>query len=123
MLSVVDAGAQTRPGKSLSVRLTVDCQNPFVTVIGMIAPSPDWIVQINNRNLYDAETGEFVNLMRGTLIAYDSGVDDGREFTPPLDLSLDLPTVPQKNIAPLVEDDTDRFDGRDVGRWFIKRIA
>lgn len=122
VLSVVDAGAQTMPGKSTTVILQVDCQHPFVTVIGMIAPSPDWIVQINNRNLFDTENNRFIRRDSGTLIAYDTGVDDGREFTPPLDLSLDLPTVPQKNIAPLVEDDTDRFEGRIVGRYTIRKI-
>lgn len=122
VLSVVDAGAVTMPGKSTSVILRVDCAHPFVTVLGMIAPSPDWIVQINNRNLFDVSRGRFVRRMAGDLIAYDSGVDDGREFTPPLDLSLDLPTVPQKNIAPLVEDETDRFEGRNVGRYTIERI-
>lgn len=56
------------------------------------------------------------------LIAYDAGVDDGRDFTPPLDTSLDEPTAPQKNIAPLVEDETDRFEGRIVGKYVIQKI-
>ena len=121
--SVVDVGAPTLPGKVQALTLKVDCKHPFLTVLGMIAPSPDWIVQLNNRDTYDEKKGKFINFMSGTLIAYDTGVDDGREFTPPLDLSLDKPTRPQLNIAPLVEDDTDRFDGRIVGKWFIKRIA
>lgn len=121
--SIVDAGAGTPPGKVTTVVLQVDCQNSFITVIGMIAPSPDWIVQISNRNLFDAATGRFISFDSGDLIAYDTGVDDGREFTDPLDFSLDLPTVPQINIAPLVEDETDRFEGRSVGRYTIQRIA
>ena len=121
--SIVDAGRITGPGRATAVKLTVDCEHPFVTVIGMIAPSPDWIVQINNRNLYDSENQKFVSRMSGDLIAYDTGVDDGREFTDPLDLSLDLPTSPKKNIAPLVEDETDRFEGRNVGSYVIRRIA
>ena len=120
--SIVDAGRITGPGRATAVKLTVDCKHPFVTVIGMIAPSPDWIVQINNRNLYDSQRNKFVKYMSGDLIAYDTGVDDGREFTAPLDLSLDLPTSPKKNIAPLVEDETDRFEGRNVGKYIIKRI-
>lgn len=122
VLSVVDAGKPTMPGKATTLILRVDCQHPFVTVLGMIAPSPDWIVQINNRNLFDTARGRFVERASGDLIAYDTGVDDGREFTAPLDLSLDLPTEPRKNIAPLVEDETDRFEGRVVGRYFIQRI-
>lgn len=86
----------------------------------MIAPSPDWIVQINNRNMVD-DTGAFVKMMSGNLIAYDTGVDDGREFTSPVDASLDMPSEPSKNIAPLVEDETDRFEGRNVGRFYVVR--
>ena len=123
VLSIVDVGAPTQPGEATSLILKVDCEHPFLTVLGMIAPSPDWIVQINNRNTFDESTGKFVNSTSGNLIAYDAGVDDGREFTPPLALDLDLPTVPQKNIAPLVEDETDRFDGRVVGKWIIKKIS
>lgn len=120
--SVVDAASPTMPGKSTTVTLKVTCQNPFVTVIGMIAPSPDWIVQINNFNTVDTDSGDFIRYDSGTLIAYDTGVDNGREFTPPSDLTLVLPTSPRMNIAPLVEDETDRFEGRVVGKYFIKRI-
>eukprot|EP00177_Eucheuma_denticulatum_P000562 GFKZ01001007.1.p1 GENE.GFKZ01001007.1~~GFKZ01001007.1.p1 ORF type:complete len:256 (-),score=27.98 GFKZ01001007.1:138-824(-) len=122
VLSVTGADAVTMPGGSTTLEVDVDCENPFVTMLGMIAPSPDWIVQINNRNLFDVRARRFVRRQRGTLIAYDAGVDDGREFTPPMDLSLDLPTVPQKNIAPLVEDETDRFEGRVVGRFEIRKV-
>lgn len=120
--SVADAGAPTLPGKKTTLTVSVNCMNPFVTMLGMIAPSPDWIVQINNRNMFDIEARKFIESARGDLIAYDTGVDDGREFTAPSDLSLDLPTNPRKNIAPLVEDETDRFEGRVVGKFFINRI-
>lgn len=120
--SVIDAGKPTMPGTATVLTLKVNCFNPSITVLGMIAPSPDWIVQINNRIMYDTSAGRFIGQTSGDLIAYDTGVDNGREFTPPLDLSLDLPTVPRKNIAPLVEDDTDRFEGRVVGKYLIKRI-
>lgn len=122
VLSVVDAQVPTSPGFSNSFIVAVNCNNPFLTVLGMISPSPDWFVQINNVNLFDIWASEFVPRLTGDLIAYEAGVDDGREFTPRSDRSLDLPTVPRLNIAPLVEDDTDRFDGRVVGRYTIQRI-
>lgn len=120
---MVDAGQPTMAGGSTSVILNVNCRHPFVTVVGMIAPSPDWIVQINNRNLFDEETGRFIKFDSGRLIAYDSGVDSGREFTDPGNPDLDIPTVPRENIAPLVEDRTDRFEGRIVGKFAIVKIA
>lgn len=121
--SIVDAGAGTPPGRFTTIELEVDCENPFVTVVAMIAPSPDWIVQINNRNLFDEDRGEFINFDWDFLIAYDAGTDSGREFTDPSDPNLDIPTEPADNIAPLVEDETDRFEGRNVGKYIIKRVA
>lgn len=120
--SVAGAGGPTLPGKGSSITLEVNCKHSFITVLSMIAPSPDWIVQINNQNTYSSKKSKFRSLITGNLIAYDAGVDSGREFTAPNDPSLDIPTEPKKNIAPLVEDDTDRFDGRVVGKWIIKKI-
>lgn len=119
--SVAAAMGPTMPGGNTSLEVMVDCENPFVTVIGMIAPSPDWIVQISNFDLVsNAKT--FLHGSFGYLIAYDGGTDSGRNFTDPADTSLDIPTDPPLNIAPLVEDDTDRFEGRFVGRYVIRRI-
>lgn len=115
------ASGPVMPGKSVMVAVNVDCKHPFITGLAMIAPSPDWFVQISNVNMYSRRFRKFRHHRFGYLIAYDAGTDDGREFTPG-DRSLDIPTVPQKNIAPLVEDETDRFRGRIVGRYMIKRI-
>lgn len=116
------ASSGVMPGKSVTLMVNVDCMHPFISAVSMIAPSPDWIVQVSNVNMYSRRFRKFMRYRRGNLIAYDAGTDDGREFTAPSDTSLDIPTVPQKNIAPLVEDDTDRFEGRVVGKYLIKRI-
>ncbi|PXF45302.1 Spondin-1 [Gracilariopsis chorda] len=120
VLHVAAAKGPTMPGNFTNLFYAVDCAHPFITMLGMIAPSPDWIVQINNRNMI--RDGKFITRESGTLIAYDVGTDSGREFTSPVDASLDMPTEPQMNIAPLVEDETDRFQGRVVGRFHIQRI-
>lgn len=120
VLHVSAANGPTMPGTNTSLYFFVDCAHPHITMLGMIAPSPDWIVQLNNRPMI--RDGEFISGENGTLIAYDTGTDDGREFTSPVDASLDMPTEPQKNIAPLVEDETDRFEGRIIGKFYIARI-
>lgn len=119
--TVAGADGPTMPGNSTTLRFTVDCEHPFITVVGMIAPSPDWLVQVSNVNL--VRRGRFISFRRGRLIAYDAGTDDGAEFTSPTDASLDMPSEPQKNIAPLVEDDTDPFNGRFIGVYTIRRVA
>lgn len=88
----------------------------------MVAPSPDWIAQINNLNLFSRSRKSFVRRIIAPLRAYDAGVDSGSNFTDPSDPSLDIPTEPQLNIAPLVEDPTDPFMGRIIGRYIITRI-
>lgn len=112
----------TLPGMSSTLRLSVDCTRPSITVVSMIAPSPDWIVQISNRLMFDSEAGAFVQGSSGDLIAYDAGVDSGGDFTDPKDSSLDVLTHPQQNIAPLVEDRTDPFMGMVVGKYTIRLV-
>lgn len=112
----------TLPWKSGRVMLSVDCMRPFVTVLSMLAPSPDWIVQVSNKNLFDPRSRKFVSRISGNLIAYDAGVDSGSGFTDPANTTLDIPTDPPKNIAPLSEDETDPFGGRIVGRYIINRV-
>ena len=98
----------------------VDCDNPYLTALSMIAPSPDWVVQISNMPLM--KYGKFIKKRYGQLIAYDCGTDSGRDFTDPADTSLDIPTEPALNIAPLREDETDRFGRRAVGYYKIERM-
>ena len=119
--TVMGLSAPIMPAGKVSVMLRVDCINPFISFISMIAPSPDWIVFIDNMSTLNRH-GRFINHASGRLIAYDAGVDSGGDFTPPGDASLDIPTVPPKNIAPLVEDSTDVFRRKQVGFYRITRI-
>jgi hypothetical protein len=56
---------------SLVGTVKVDSAHPMVSLVMMIAPSPDWFTGVNN-----------VNLMEKTLdlLAYDSGGDDGTTY-------------------------------------------
>lgn len=119
--SVVGASGPTMPGMNTTLELVVNCKNPFISVVSMIAPSPDWIVQINNFDTVMPD-GEFISEASGMLIAYDGGTDSGDMFTDPADLSLDEPTEPPQNIAPLVEDPTDPFGDVAVGSFTVQRI-
>lgn len=92
-------------GKSVSIAVNVDCMYPFIGALSMIASSPDWIMQINDVNMYSRRFRKFRFLRSGSLIAYDAGTDDGRELIQlisPGDSSLDMPTVPQKNVRRLL---------------------
>ncbi|CAN8065770.1 unnamed protein product [Agarophyton chilense] len=120
-VKTVASGMGATPGTNQSVTLTVDCENPFITALSMAAPSPDWIVQVNNEDTLGMNR-TFVPMITGNLIAYDAGTDDGDMFTAPNDASLDMPSEPPKNIAPLVEDPTDPFGGKIIGKYVIRRL-
>lgn len=119
--SVINFRTPTMPGSSATMRIRVDCERPFISFAAMLAPSPDWIVARARENMLNP-AGRFRGMVTGPLFTYDSGTDSGGDFTPPSDLSLDIPTVPQQNIVPLREDDTDVFDGEAVGRFILRRI-
>ncbi len=112
----------TLSGKTpASVYVEVSCEQPMVTALSMIAPSPDWIVQVSNTKMY--ADGMFVDYKAGPLYAWDCGTDDGGEFTAPSDASLDMPSEPQLNIAPLYKDPTDRFGMMAVGSYVIEKVG
>jgi hypothetical protein len=79
-------GVNTSPG-SISLRFQVSSNYPLVTLVCMLAPSPDWFVGVDSLNLM--EDGEFINETTVTLYAYDAGTDSGTNYTSP-----DDPTVP-----------------------------
>ncbi len=118
--SVVSGKGGITGGMKGYIIVKATCKNSYLTVTSMIAPSPDWIVQINNMPL--VRYGKFINKTWGRLFAYDCGTDSGREFTDPSNKSLDKPTVPKDNIVPLVEDETDRFGGYPVGFYKVIRM-
>lgn len=66
--------------------------------------------------------GRLVYGLKGSLVAYDAGVDSSSVLTDPSDASPDKPTIPPKNIAPLREDETDPFGRRIVGSYAVRRV-
>ena len=78
------------PG-SISLEFKVSKNYPLVTLVTMIAPSPDWFVGVDSLNLL--ENGSFVDEKTVVLYAYDAGTDSGTTYTSPND-----PTDPPEEI-------------------------
>ena len=83
-------GLNPSPG-SISLKFKTSEAYPDVTIVTMIAPSPDWFVGVDSLNLL--ENGTFVDEKVVTLYAYDAGTDSGYSYE-----SHDHPTVPQEPI-------------------------
>lgn len=73
--SAVGATGPELSGGNITVKVAATCEH------AMIAPSPDWIVQIGNMPL--VRRGRFIEKRIGRLHAFDCGTDDSGDFTPP----------------------------------------
>jgi Spondin_N len=81
------------PG-STSFPFTLSRQYPLVTLVTMVAPSPDWFVGVAGLSLI--EDGKWVEEKVVALAGYDAGSDDGTTFRSP-----DDDTVPKQPVARL----------------------
>lgn len=57
----------------------VDSDNPLVSFVTMIAPSPDWFAGVSRLDLRDGDG--FVDSLSVDLFAYDAGTEDGSGFS------------------------------------------
>lgn len=62
--------------------VTVDREFPLLTLVTMVAPSPDWFVGVHGVSLLDAN-GEWLNAGSVTLYPYDAGSDNGTTYGAP----------------------------------------
>jgi len=83
-------GINPSPGE-VSLEFDISSSHSMVSVVSMVAPSPDWFVSVSNINLI--ENNEWVTSKTITVDIYDAGTDDGGTF-----LSPDNPTVPRVTI-------------------------
>jgi len=67
------------PGAITLPAFTVQHTYPLVTLVTMIAPSPDWFVGVHGLSLLDAQ-GEWQDSVVVTLYPYDAGSDDGADY-------------------------------------------
>lgn len=68
----------TSPG-SVSMTFQVTSDFPAVTLVSMIAPSPDWFVGVDGLELL--QNGSWADHVAIDLTAYDSGTDSGTQYT------------------------------------------
>lgn len=75
--------------------LIVDKDYPLLTLLSMIAPSPDWFIGVNSVKLTD-DNSNWIPLISLDLFAYDAGTDSGVGYN-----SSNLVTNPFQNISSL----------------------
>ena len=73
-------GIGTSPG-SVSLTFDLNTDYPLVSLVSMLAPSPDWFVGVNSLELYDG--ANWSQLETITLFTHDAGTDSGTMYTSP----------------------------------------
>ena len=73
-------GINPSPG-IVTVAFTVSQECPEVSVVTMIAPSPDWFVGVSGLSLF--EHGQWVKRSIVELYPYDAGTDSGTSYSSP----------------------------------------
>jgi hypothetical protein len=76
---------------TISFEFEVSAEFPLVTLVTMVAPSPDWFVGVSGSSLLDGTT--WIAERTESLIPWDAGSDSGETFT-----SADRPTSPREPI-------------------------
>ena len=81
-LAVIEGPGTRSPGSSKIDTVVVNTDHPLVTLVTMIAPSPDWFAGVTGQSLLD-EDGEWVDELRVVLYPLDAGTDSGTSYTSP----------------------------------------
>ena len=95
---MLGSGINPSPG-STGIEFEIGRDFPLVTLVSMVAPSPDWFTGVHDMSLI--ENGDWVRERVVTLFPYDAGTDSGVTYN-----SADLDTQPREPIA--------RIEGRPL---------
>jgi len=107
-----------------TLSFSVSPSHPLVTLVSMVAPSPDWFVGVGGLALY--QDGLWKDKLTLPLEVYDTGTDSGQTFT-----SANRVTSPAGLLLPLssAEGDTDfangvhRSTGNSIAAMVFERTA
>jgi hypothetical protein len=117
--SVIAGGGINQSPDQVSVEFSVSRDYPLVTLVTMIAPSPDWFVGVHGQTMLGGD-GSFVDQLVIDLPAYDAGTDDGTQYT-----SANLDADPPQSIQLVTSAPTDsdfEFGLPILGQFTFERI-
>ncbi len=113
------SGGGLSTSSSVSLEFDIVSSHPYVTLVSMLAPSPDWFVGVSALPLL-AEDGTWKEREEVMLRLYDAGTDDGARFT-----SGNADSDPAQPISRLTSEsgDTDFTDGKPpVGTFTFQKL-
>ncbi|PAP78477.1 spondin domain-containing protein [Rubrivirga marina] len=99
------------PGAA-TVEVTVSDDRPHLSVVSMLAPSPDWFVGVNGLDLRTNDG--WIDRTTVDLVVYDAGTDDGVTYT--------AENAARAVRAPIAEVAYAPLTGTTVGTFIVERI-
>jgi hypothetical protein len=89
---VLSGGSIDLSPATITLEFDISSTHPLVTLVSMVAPSPDWFVGVSGLALFDNEAWKDSITM--DLFPHDAGTDSGATFSSP-----DQETIPRQSIA------------------------
>ena len=118
---ITDGRSSFSAAATSSIEFDISTRFPLVTVVSMVAPSPDWFVGVHDASLYQNEA--WVERKVVEAVVYDAGTDSGSSFTSANRDDNDVITLLTTD-----DDDSDfdngvhRDSGRTIGRFVFEKI-
>lgn len=104
----------TSPASTTISEVLVTLDHPRITLVTMIAPSPDWFVGVAGQSLQN-EFGQWLDEVAVVLYPYDSGTDDGTSYrSANADSSPRQPIRSLRGVRP--------FSDEPIGTYTFTRI-
>ena len=114
-LAVINGQGIGSPASATINAITVREDFPLVTLVTMIAPSPDWFVGVNGLSLL-MDDGSWVDELKVVLYPLDSGTDSGTSYR-----SANRDTSPQQLIRSLKG--VSPFSDEPMGTFTFTRVS
>ena len=115
-LAVIEKSLPSGGTPTATVDFTVTTAHPLVTLLSMIAPSPDWFVGVSGLSLRNATDDGWQPSLTVDLFPYDAGTEEGTEFS----LSNSA-TSPQGTIASIKG--TGKFSNAPIATLSFLRLT
>jgi hypothetical protein len=93
-------GINPSPGTQ-SLTFEISPEKPLVTLVSMVAPSPDWFVGTHGLNMVDGDAWR--DTVTVTLDVYDAGTDSGTTYEAPNDDTDPAQPIAILNTGPFAE--------------------
>lgn len=113
-LAVIRGSGSGSPGRVTIGSVVVRLDDPLVTLVTMVAPSPDWFVGVTGYSLLNG-VGHWTDERRVVLYPLDAGTDDGSSYSSANDDTS--PKEPIGNLRGLRP-----FSAEQIGTYTITRV-